>query len=159
MERVHDYAVTVHWTGNRGVGTRGYSEYSRDHDIAAEGKSVIQGSSDPAFRGDAMRWNPEELLVASLSACHKLWYLHLCSVEGIVVTDHIDRASGRMVESTGGGGRFVEVVLSPRVTLAAGSDVEVAHKLHHAANEKCFIANSVNFEVRHEPEIVMTAEE
>lgn len=155
-EKQHHYRVRVTWTGNFGVGTRGYREYGRDHEISAPGKAPIAGSSDPGFRGDATRWNPEELLVASISACHKLWYLHLCSAGGVVVEGYDDQAEGVMVEEPDGGGRFVAVVLKPRVTLAPGGDVERAARLHHDAHEKCFVANSVNFPVTVEP-IFMTA--
>jgi organic hydroperoxide reductase OsmC/OhrA len=151
--REHRYVVSVSWTGNRGSGTSGYRDYTRDYEIAAEGKPVIPGSSDPAFRGDRSRWNPEELLVASLSACHKLWYLHLAAEAGIVVTAYIDRAEGVMEISAGGAGRFKSVVLHPAVTVKSGSDIERARALHESAHEMCFIANSVNFRVECEPEI------
>jgi organic hydroperoxide reductase OsmC/OhrA len=152
--REHRYAVSVSWTGNLGIGTSGYRDYSRDYDISAEDKPAIRGSSDPAFRGDRSRWNPEELLVASLSACHKLWYLHLAADAGIVVTAYVDHAEGVMETTAAGSGRFKSVVLRPVVTVTAGSDVERARALHEPAHEKCFIANSVNFPVECEPEIV-----
>ncbi|WP_416795995.1 OsmC family protein [Ciceribacter azotifigens] len=151
--RHHEYSTTVTWIGNRGTGTSGYRDYSRDHVIAAGAKPDIPGSADPAFRGDAERWNPEDLLVASVSACHKLWYLHLCAVNGVVVTAYEDHAEGQMVTEEDGSGRFTEVVLRPRVTISSG-DRERAASLHHDAHEKCFIANSVNFPVRCEPVIV-----
>lgn len=149
-DRQHHYAVRIEWTGNRGEGTSAYRAYERSHDISAPGKPVIAGSADPAFRGDAARWNPEDLLVASLSACHMLWYLHLCAGGGIVVTGYSDDAAGAMSESADGG-RFTEVVLRPTVTLAAGADLERARRLHEQAHASCFIANSVNFPVRCEP--------
>ena len=148
--REHSYAATVTWTGNRGEGTKTYTAYTRDHDVAIAGKPVIAGSSDPAFRGDAARHNPEDLLVASLSACHMLWYLHLCATAGVVVTAYRDEAKGRMVEDREKGGWFSEVVLHPSVTIAGG-DPAKAVALHHDAHAKCFIANSVNFPVRCEP--------
>lgn len=159
MDRQHDYAVTVTWTGNRGQGTADYRAYERAHEISAPGKPAIPGSSDPSFRGDPARWNPEELLVASLSACHKLWYLGLCAQAGIVVTAYEDRAEGTMTEHQGGAGAFTRVTLRPRVTIAPGSDVERARALHAKAHEMCFIARSVNFEVAHEPEIRVAAEQ
>ena len=151
--REHRYLVTVDWTGNRGSGTSGYREFARDYEIGADGKPVIPGSADPAFRGDRSRWNPEELLVASLSACHKLWYLHLAAEAGIVVTTYTDGAEGVMQLSPTGAGRFKSVVLHPIVTVKAGSDIERARALHEPAHAKCFIANSVNFDVMCEPEI------
>jgi organic hydroperoxide reductase OsmC/OhrA len=152
--REHRYAVSLTWTGNLGSGTSGYRDYSRDYEIGSDGKSAIRGSADPAFRGDRTRWNPEELLVASLSACHKLWYLHLAAEAGIIVTAYADRAEGVMEVGRDGSGRFKSVALRPTVTLATGSDVELARTLHKPAHEKCFIANSVNFPVECEPEIV-----
>ena len=147
----HSYAMTVEWTGNTGSGTSGYRTYQRAHTIVAEGKPVIPGSSDPSFRGDPARYNPEDLLVGSVSACHMLWYLHLCSAGGIVVTGYVDHAEGTMVEDAEGGGRFAGVTLRPEVTLAPGSDEAAVLKAHHEAHEKCFIANSVNFPIVVEP--------
>lgn len=156
MNRDHTYRVSVLWTGNRGTGTSGYKAFARDHVIRAPGKPDLDGSSDPAFRGDPARYNPEDLLVASLSTCHMLWYLHLCAVGGVVVTAYGDEAEGTMTEEADGGGRFTRVVLHPAVTLAPGADVETALRLHHEAHEKCFIARSVNFPVACEP-VIKTA--
>ncbi len=151
MGRRHSYAVTVTWTGNTGTGTSGYRDYQRSYEIFAAGKSSIAGSSDPAFRGDGARWNPEELLVASLCACHELWFLHLCADAGVVVEAYVDEAVGVMEEAADGGGQFVEVVLRPRVRPAPGSDRDKIQSLHHEAHANCFIARSVNFPVRCEP--------
>jgi organic hydroperoxide reductase OsmC/OhrA len=153
MGRQHSYTVTVTWTGNTGTGTTGYRNYQRSHEISSSGKLTVPGSSDPTFRGDRTRWNPEELLVASLSACHQLWYLHLCAEAGVVVDAYTDEAVGVMEESGDGGGQFVQVILRPRVRLASGSDKTKAHALHHEAHAKCFIARSVNFPVTCEPVI------
>lgn len=148
----HTYRTTVTWTGNRGTGTSGYRDYGREHEIAAGAKPMIPGSSDPAFRGDAARWNPEDLLVASVSACHKLWYLHLCAEAGVVVTAYVDEAVGVMVEDAEKGGYFTSVELRPVVTIAKG-DVDLAQALHAQAHGKCFIANSVNFPVTCMPRV------
>jgi len=145
--RQHTYEVRVDWTGNDGQGTRTYQSYRRDHTIAAEGKTEIAGSSDPAFRGDRSRYNPEEPLVAALSSCHMLAYLHLCAVNGITVQEYRDVVSGLMEETPDGGGHFVRVVLKPVVTIAAGGDCAKALALHADAHHACFIANSVNFPV------------
>lgn len=150
-ERRRLYRARVTWTGNLGAGTLGYRDYARDHEISAPGKAPILGSSDPAFRGDPARWNPEELLVASLSACHKLWYLHLCSAAGVIVERYVDEAEGVMTEESDGSGRFVGVTLRPVIGLAPGADLNLAAALHHEAHEKCFIANSVDFPVVVEP--------
>jgi organic hydroperoxide reductase OsmC/OhrA len=147
----HLYALSVRWTGNTGSGTSDYRSYKRDHEIQAAGKPPINASSDPAFRGDASRYNPEELLVASLSACHMLWYLHLCADAGLVVTDYRDEAEGVMAETEDGGGHFTQVTLRPAVRFAEGANAELASQFHEKAHHLCFIANSVNFPVRHQP--------
>ena len=154
MAREHRYRLEVRWTGDRGTGTSGYRAYGRDHEVRAAGKPTLPGSSDPTFRGDPARWNPEELLVASLSACHMLWYLHLCAEAGIIVTDYHDQAEGVMIEPETGHAKFERVILRPRISLAPGADLEAARRLHHVANERCFVANSVNFAVEHAPEFV-----
>lgn len=151
MDKSHNYSLTIKWTGNRGTGTSDYRSYDRNHIIQSESKADINGSSDPAFRGDRSRYNPEDLLVGSLSACHMLAYLHLCAVGGVVVTDYVDNASGRMVETADGGGHFTEVTLKPVVTVKDSSMIEKANELHDKAGELCFIASSVNFPVNHEP--------
>lgn len=151
--RTHRYTATTRWTGNRGEGTANYRSYARDHVSEADGRPPIPASSDPSFRGDPARWNPELLLVASLSQCHMLWYLHLCAVGGVVVEEYVDEAEGTMAEDPSGAGRFAEVVLRPRVVVADEAMVERARELHAPASERCFIANSVNFPVRHEPRI------
>lgn len=153
-DRSHQYATRTEWTGNLGQGTAGYRAYAREHVISAPGKPDLPGSSDAAFRGDASRWNPEDLLVASLSSCHMLWYLHLCAEAKIVVLAYRDDAQGTMVEDAGGG-RFTEAVLRPVATLAAGADAARATALHEAAHRRCFIANSVNFPVRVEPTVLV----
>ncbi len=155
MPKRHSYEVTVEWTGNEGPGTTGYTAYGRDHMIRADGKTAIAGSSDPSFRGDPGRWSPEELLVAAISACHKLWYLHLCATNGVVVLSYADRAEGTMVEAEGSGGRFVGVCLRPRVVITPESPPDRARALHAAAHRECFIANSVNFPVSHQAELVI----
>jgi organic hydroperoxide reductase OsmC/OhrA len=149
----HRYDVEVAWTGDRGEGTASYRAYGRDHEVTAEGRPAIAGSSDPAFRGDPERWNPEQLLVASLSQCHLLEYLHQCAVAGVVVLAYEDRAEGVMEETEDGGGRFIEVTLRPVVTVADASMTETARELHARAHDLCFIASSVNFPVRHEPAV------
>lgn len=151
----HRYVARIVWTGDRGVGTRGYRTYDRDHEIRAGVKPAIPGSSDPGFNGDGSRWNPEELLVATLNQCHMLWYLHLCSVNGVVVTAYEDPSEGVMVEGEDGSGRFERVTLRPRVTVTDAEMFERARGLHHEAHRLCFIANSVNFPVDAEPEILV----
>jgi organic hydroperoxide reductase OsmC/OhrA len=150
----HHYQVDVTWTGNRGTGTQTYQGYGRDHEIRIAGKSAIAGSSDPSFRGDATKHNPEDMLVTSLSTCHMLSYLHQAVLAGVVVTSYTDGAEGTM-ETDAHGGRFLEVVLRPVVTISAASDAAKAEAAHERAHHACFIANSVNFPVRCEPRIVV----
>jgi organic hydroperoxide reductase OsmC/OhrA len=154
----HTYKVRVEWTGNRGSGTSGYREYGREHTISADGgKPDIAGSSDAAFRGNAERWNPEDLLVASASACHKLWYLHLCADAGIVVQSYVDEAVGTMLDSPQSGGHFTRIVLHPQVVIRARDDRALAERLHHEAHAKCYVANSVNFPIECEAVIASAA--
>lgn len=154
-DHAHAYHVQVTWTGNVGEGTSSYRAYTRAHEITAAGKPVIPGSSDPAFRGDRSRYNPEELLVAALAACHMLWYLHLAAEAGVVVTAYADDARGVMLETATGGGHFTSVTLLPTVTIQPNADATLAAQLHVRAHELCFIANSVNFPVTCEPTIVV----
>lgn len=151
--RRHRYEVAVAWTGNTGAGTSAYAAYDRSYRVEAAGKPALLGSSDPGFRGDPGRWTPEELLVASLSACHQLWYLHLCAEAGIVVQAYEDHAYGLMVEEPDGAGQFEAVVLRPAVKISLASDSIRAAQLHATAGSKCFIARSVIFPVSHEPTI------
>jgi organic hydroperoxide reductase OsmC/OhrA len=151
MPKTHDYHITTEWTGNLGAGTANYRAYSRNHQISSAQKTaLIHGSSDPHFRGDGARYNPEELLVASLSTCHMLWVLHLCANAGIVVTAYTDDAAGEMVENEDGSGQFNRVLLRPRMTITDAARVDEARMLHAKAHHLCFIARSVNFPVEHE---------
>lgn len=152
--RQHQYHTRLEWTGNLGKGTASYTAYERSHTLQSGNKMVIPGSSDPAFRGDPARYNPEELLVASLSSCHMLWYLHWCAVAGIVVTAYTDEAEGTMAETADGNGHFEEVLLKPVVTITDAARIKEATELHHKAHQYCFIANSCNFPVKHAPLVV-----
>lgn len=151
MTKQHTYNIALTWTGNAGTGTSGYRDYSRSHLVSAHNKEAIRCSSDPVFRGDPSRYNPEELLLAALSSCHMLMYLHLCSVAGVVVSSYTDHATGLMSEDSNGSGVFTQVTLNPLITVANGAMIEKAMALHQKANTMCFIANSVNFPVHHRP--------
>lgn len=150
----HLYHATVQWTGNEGKGTLNPTSYNRNHNISCPEKhNPIQGSSDAAFSGDGKRYNPEDLLVSSISACHMLWYLHLCAVNKIVVTEYTDEAVGLMEETSNGSGRFKEVTLNPVIKITDAKLIEKATQLHLEANKMCFIANSCNFKINHKPRI------
>lgn len=153
MKTDHEYAVSVEWTGNRGAGTQSYRGYGRDHVVRTEGNPDLPGSSDRVFHGDAGRWNPEQLLLAALTQCHLLSYLHVAAANGIVVESYTDDAVG-MMRQQGQGGAFVSATLRPVVTISAG-DPERARALHAEAAEHCFIRASVNFPVGHEPTILL----
>lgn len=151
MPKEHRYQCTIQWTGNKGAGTSSYAAYSRDHSILIAGKPVIPASSDPAFRGDPSRYNPEELLLASLSSCHMLWFLHLCAESGVVVLAYTDEPVGILTENPDGSGQFTEVIIRPEVIVSDSSMIPKTHALHTRANSMCFIANSCKFPVRHQP--------
>lgn len=148
----HHYKTTVEWTGNNGNGTSNYKSYSRNHQIWSDGKyDKIKGSSDPSFLGDKNRYNPEEMFLSSLSACHMLWYLHLCTVNKIVVIEYTDNVTGIMEEATDGNGKFSAVTLNPIVKITNKEAIDKANALHIEANKMCFIANSCNFKIGHQP--------
>lgn len=150
MSKEHRYQLTVEWTGNRGEGTSSYRSYDRDHEIRAEHVATIAGSSDPHFRGNPSRWNPEQLLVASASQCHLLSYLHQAAVNGVVVTNYVDHPTAVMTEDGEGGGRFTDITLHPVVTVADEAMVETAERLHEDANRTCFVASSLAVPVQHD---------
>jgi organic hydroperoxide reductase OsmC/OhrA len=156
MAKKHNYQIKVEWKGNEGDGTLNYNSYNRNHYISSAGKyNGINGSSDPSFSGDKTRFNPEELFLSSISACHMLWYLHLCSANKITVTEYSDDATGSMEEAENGSGRFTEVTLHPKVKVLGSNMIDKANRLHEEANKMCFIANSCNFNIKHKPETIM----
>lgn len=151
MKKTHNYNTNINWIGNTGQGTFNYNSYGRCFEINTENKPTLLGSSDPTFLGDSSKHNPEELLLAAISSCHMLWYLHLCANEKIVVTNYSDNASATMDENENGSGKFTSAVLNPIVTITDASKEELAKSLHIKANAMCFIANSLNFKVQHLP--------
>ncbi len=153
----HEYDLALRWTGNTGTGTSTYRGYSRDHEVEISGVATLLGSSDPAFRGDPSRVNPEQLLVAAVAQCHLLTYLHLAVRHSLVVTSYDDRPRGVMVTSPDGSGRFEQITLRPRVTIASAdpADAETATHLHGQVGDYCFIARSVNFPIHHEPVVIL----
>ncbi|MBB5875751.1 OsmC family protein [Xanthomonas sp. 3498] len=153
-DTLHHYASQLHWTGNRGDGTADYSGYGRDYALNVPGKPTLTGSADPCFRGDPTLHNPEDLLVGALAACHMLTYLALCAHAGIRVLAYEDQAQGWLEMVPGQGGRFREVALAPRVTIAADGDARRAQALHAQAHAQCFVANSCAMPVRCEATIV-----
>lgn len=155
MAKEHQYQATLTWAGNKGSGTMDYRSYDRSYIISIDHKPDIVGSSDSAFLGDKTKHNPEDLLLASLSSCHMLWYLHLCSQNEIIVMDYKDTPIGKMTENADGSGHFTEVTLNPVVVITDESQVEKANALHDDAHRMCFIANSCNFPIKHEPKCIV----
>jgi len=147
----HHYQSFIQWTGNKGKGTKSYTSYERTYDVHINGKPSLKGSADPAFRGNAELHNPEDLLLASISSCHMLWYLHFCSVNRITVMDYQDKATATMEEKPEGKGHFTEAILHPEILILEKEKIELAESLHEKAHEFCFIANSCNFPIRHQP--------
>ncbi len=150
MSQKHDFASRIEWTGNRGAGTASYRGYDRTWSITTPGKPRVDCSNDPRLGGDPALHNPEDLLIASLSACHMLWYLHLASEAGLVVEDYQDAPLGHGESTPDGAGRFVAATLRPRITLRQGSDHARADAIHHEIGKVCFVARSVAFPVRYE---------
>ena len=151
MTKRHDFASAIVWTGNRGQGTLNYRGYDRTWDVAIPAKAVIHCSNDPMLGGDPGKMNPEDLLISALAACHMLWYLHLASDAGIVVTEYRDHPVGHGETLPNGAGRFLSAVLRPEITVRSGADLSVARSLHERVHEFCFIARSINFPVCYEP--------
>jgi organic hydroperoxide reductase OsmC/OhrA len=154
MAKQHDYTARVEWTGNRGEGTRTYRGYDRTWNIATPGKALIHCSNDPLLGGDSGLPNPEDLLLASLSACHMLWYLHLASAAGIVVHAYQDDPVATGETNPDGAGRFVGATLRPHIVIEAGADLAEAEAIHHRIHEYSFIARSVNVPVDYMPTFV-----
>lgn len=141
----HDFQCKIDWCGNLGTGTSAYHEYSRDHLLNQDHKySSIQCSSDPIFRGDKTKYNPEEFFIASVASCHMLWYLHLCADRGVVVIDYQDEVSAELILNEDGSGKINNIVLKPQIKITNAKDIELAQSLHHEAHRFCFIAASVN---------------
>ncbi|MDJ0612048.1 MAG: OsmC family protein [Rhizobiaceae bacterium] len=154
MAKKHDFPSRIVWTGNRGTGTSAYRDYDRTWDMALEGKVVLSCSNDPLLGGDPSKYNPEDMMIASIASCHMLWYLHLCSQAGVTVVAYEDNPIGIGESEPDGTGRFLEAILKPKITITAESDPEKALSLHDEIHKYCFIARSINFPVRYEPEIV-----
>ena len=155
MAKIHQYQATLTWAGNKGSGTMDYRSYDRSYIISIDQKPDIMGSSDSAFLGDKTKHNPEDLLLASLSSCHMLWYLHLCSQNEIIVMEYKDTPVGDMQENPDGSGHFTLVTLNPVVVITDESQIEKANALHEKANKMCFIANSCNFPIKHQPKCIV----
>lgn len=155
----HFYKAKINWTGNLGTGTSAYTAYSRNHEVSGDGeKEIIKASADAVYRGEASRYNPEELVVAAVAGCHMLWYLHLCADAGVIVVEYEDEARGVLTETYNGNGKFAQITINPQVVITSDSDAEKALALHDRAHEFCFIANSMNFPVYYKPTVFFESE-
>lgn len=155
MNRELQYELTLTWTGNTGSGTSGVRDFSRSHAVEVPGKPTLHMSADIPFRGDADRWNPEELLLAALSGCHMLSYLWLAAQNGVVVAAYTDHPSATLTLHRDGGGEMESATLQPAVTVLDERHRELALNMHEEAARLCFIARSVNFPVRHQPSVTV----
>ncbi|MBP6237112.1 MAG: OsmC family protein [Saprospiraceae bacterium] len=151
MAHEHNYKITTEWTGNKGDGNKNVRTYDRSHTVSIQGKPELFLTTDNPAVGDKSKLNPEDLLVSAISSCHMLSYLYVCAMEGIVITSYTDQATGIMIENASGGESFNVVTLNPVFYVADESMIEKAIELHHKAHEICYIANSVNFEVKCNP--------
>ena len=151
MTKEHNYKLTTVWTGNTGSGTKNVRSYDRSHTVAIQGKPELFLTTDNPAVGDKSKLNPEDLLVTAISSCHMLSYLYVCAMEGIVITSYTDHATGVMIEQANGSGSFKEVTLNPIFCVGDENMIEKAIELHHKAHEICYIANSVNFDVKCNP--------
>jgi len=154
MTKSHGYAIDLKWTGAVDGPTTDIRSYSRNYEYSAEGKKPVPCSADKVFRGDPGLYNPEDGLVASLSGCHLLSYLAVCALGKVEVVAYEDHATGTLTQE-GLTAQFTEVILRPRVTISRSSDPAEAERLHEDAHHNCFVARSVNFPVRVEPEIIV----
>jgi len=144
---MHHFTAHIEWTGNTGTGTSSYTAYQRSHVLMADGKQPVSCSSAPVFRGDGTLYNPEDMLLYSVAACHMLWFLHCCADAGVVVTAYKDSPEGILQSDANGTSRFTEIILHPQVTLADPSRAGELDGLHKKAHLNCFIANSLTTKV------------
>jgi organic hydroperoxide reductase OsmC/OhrA len=151
LAKEHEYTCRIDWTGNRGAGTRVYHGYDRTWEVVTPNKPTIHCSNDPLLGGDPNLPNPEDLLLASLSACHMLWYLHLASNAKIAVHRYTDDPLGVGEVYPDGSGHFRSATLRPNIVVAEGTDLERAEAIHHEIHRYCFIARSVNFPISYAP--------
>ena len=144
-----EYRATVEWTGE---GDFAANRYSRAHVWRFDGGAEVPASSSPQVvpvpLSNPAGVDPEEALIASASACHMLWFLHLARDAGLVVTRYSDEAVGAMGKDERGRTAFTRIALRPSIEFAGEApDAEALARLHHAAHEACFIANTLRCEI------------
>lgn len=151
MSHTHLFEGGLRWTGQSGEAD-GKLKLERAFVLDFPGIAPIAGSSPAVFRGDDAYHNPETLMVASLMACHHLTYLSTCERAGVRIVSYQDSATGTLAMKDGKM-RMVEVLLRPVVRIADATQLEAATAAHAKAHEHCFMANSVNFEVKVHPRV------
>ena len=161
MSDAHAFETHLRWPADPAQALPPAPAFSRNSVLSAPGKKEVAGSAPAVFGGDAARYNPEELLLMALSECHMLTYLAVAAKRNLSILAYEDRATGTLGLGTNGikSGplgkmSMQQVTLRPRVTVAKGTDLAEALAIHERAHANCFIANSVNFPVRHEAQIV-----
>lgn len=154
MSKTQNYKLDLSWQGNHGAGTMTHTSYDRNFTTHEGSRPPVLGSSHPAFRGNSERYCPEELLLASLSSCHMLWYLHMCAAHEVVVLEYHDHPVMEMEVKEFGNGDIRSATLSPVVRIASEDQREQAMAMHQRAHQSCFIAKAVNFEIILKPKIV-----
>ena len=152
----HTFFSHLDWSGAAKGATHEVATLNRALDVTIDG-TTIPMSSAPAFGGDPLRVNPEQLYVASLSACHALTFLFLAARDHLLVTMYSDDAAGELA-MVDGKMRMAVVKLRPQITLDPGADVDKARALVEKAHRQCFIGNSVLARVEVEPVVTCAAE-
>ena len=144
MSDTHRYRAQASWVGSTAVG---YDAYERAHSVrCAPADAGLDLSGDPAFRGDPLRLNPEQLLLAAAVSCQLLAFLAVAARARIDVVGYEDDAEADMPESDRPM-RITAIRLRPHITVAAGTDPDRVHKLVAIAHKECFIANSLTSEM------------
>ncbi|MBA0883955.1 OsmC family protein [Flavobacterium undicola] len=151
MRLKHLFKAKLNWTSVPKETIPNSKKYSKTHQIAIDGKALLDVSAAKAFKGDPGLYNPEDLLLSSVVSCHMMSYLYACSQNGITVVTYQDDAEATLEVSENGSGRFIEVRLFPKVIIQEKEKISQALSLHTKANELCFIANSCNFPILHFP--------
>jgi organic hydroperoxide reductase OsmC/OhrA len=149
----HTYDTHLVWEGTTSAG---YRAYRREHRASAPPNGpAISLSADPAFRGDSRLLNPEQLVVMAASSCQLLSFLSVAAQHHVDVVGYLDEARGEM-PTDDPPMRITSIVLSPVITVAAGTDVELVHRLVDQAHEECFVANSLRSAVRVDAHVELT---
>jgi organic hydroperoxide reductase OsmC/OhrA len=151
-----EHRARIVWT--RATSSFDYKEYNREHTWTFKNGAVVHASAAPRYRGSLECVDPEESLVASLSSCHMLTFLAVCSRRGIVVEKYDDDAVGHLEANEHKKLAITRVQLHPRIVFAPGHQQTAGAlaELHAHAHAECFIANSVLTKVTVEEPVNVT---